>query len=119
MGDLTKLIARLEALESPSPMVDLAIWEALNKDRALEEEPCLAYDFCYSLEAAVALTERVLPGWAFRLESGTPTAQLWECDDRGWHKSGMDQHVGTGPTPAIALILATLKALAAKETKNG
>lgn len=61
-----------------------------------------------SLDAAVALTERLLPG------------ADWKASVAGWDRhwadiSGAKHIYAEGTTPALALILATLRAYAVKE----
>jgi hypothetical protein len=68
-----------------------------------------------SLDAAIALTERVLPGswWIIAKGKMTDAEPLYGAQ----MLFGADDVIGEGegPTPAIALVLATLRALEAKE----
>ncbi|MDX3973243.1 hypothetical protein [Shinella sp.] len=67
--------------------------------------------FSSSIDAAVALAERVLPGWTI--------ASIGQDDRKGWHAELRKGHATSystvelagAPTPAIALLLATLRAL--------
>ncbi|AWC25409.1 hypothetical protein CO731_04904 [Aminobacter sp. MSH1] len=134
------LIARLEALTGPDRLSDANIlWavdpEAFKSDEG-DDADHLKPSYCYgrsgwtmnradrahldripvprltaSLDAAVALVERVLPGktvligWG-QTEQTVPWARVgpWSEPD------------ATGATPAIALLIATLKAM---EQQNG
>lgn len=68
-----------------------------------------------SLDAALALVERVLPGWEFAIEversTDGPTIWRVEMGDplRGWQSEA--------PTPALALCIALLRALIARSAK--
>lgn len=72
--------------------------------------------FTASLDAAVALVERVLPGWdqgsSFLGEDGG-YAEVWE---HGYHDDTVVK--SHGKTQAIALLFAILSALKAKEARS-
>lgn len=110
------LIARLEALTGPvdggeiDRLIKLSPWyhDTPSSDplwglfvRALQG----------SLDAAIALTERLLPGYVWSISDGDehgPNAFVHHRDNK--------MPVGDmAATPAIALLIATLKALATKE----
>lgn len=111
------LIAKLEALDGPSREVDRLIHEAFNK--TLKRGLRFGYvpNYTASLDATVALVERVLPGvpiaiidgWldgraaAFVAHQGSRTIDL------------MKSSQGTSYTRTIALLIATLKALEARD----
>ena len=67
--------------------------------------------FTASLDAALALAERVLPGsdWNVCHEEGELKAHLWP---RGTYIGG---HEGVAQTPALALVAAILKAMIATQ----
>lgn len=69
-----------------------------------------------SIDAAVALVEKVLPGWDHGYESG-------DCIAFGkvWSEGRHDDTVvrGEARTPARAIVAALLSAKIAEETKNG
>lgn len=143
MTNLTKLIARVEALTKADRETDIQIavalidakreknwyhWQA-NRPRGTTEgtpeeywrsrhDRCPA--FTASLDAAIALTERVLPGWSWEARrSGTGDkgqATVWNPLKAPGHSS--EQRTFNRPTTAIALVLATLKALQARERVN-
>jgi len=68
-----------------------------------------------SLDAAVALCERVLPGWAKGFDGGPKTCIAFvdphDYDDRMFGA----RYTACAPAPAIALIIAILTALEARE----
>lgn len=119
------LLSRLQGLTAPDREVDRSIakqfdwpdteWSAL--------EHAFAPAFTASLDAAVALCERVLPGWKKHMwDAGVfgsilPTAAVLEPDFvrksiKGEPYIKVD---GEGPTPAIALLIAILTALEARD----
>lgn len=59
-----------------------------------------------SLDAALALHKALLPGWSVTLENddGNIHAAVWPRGEIG------KQHGAEGPTPALALLLAILRA---------
>jgi hypothetical protein len=66
-----------------------------------------------SLDAAIALAERVLPGWAGEVDfGGTGLQQAWMHEP-----SGARSFTSQSSTPALALILAILTALKEQEQK--
>lgn len=64
-----------------------------------------------SVDAAIALAERVLPGWTI--------ASIGQDDRKGWHAELRKGHataystveLSGAPIPALALVLATLRAI--------
>jgi len=113
---LAELIERLEKADEGSLELDKAIlmsfgftWRGMNywhhDDRTMWRGPTF---FTRSLDAAVALAERVLPdvGWSVATNriDRRRVARLWtgEIDDGKAH---------AGASPAIALCLAILKAM--------
>lgn len=119
MSDLSQLIERLEALTSPDAGVDLAIGAWL-WDQSHMPWDCYDYKFggdgaipfTVSLEAAVALVERVLPGWRWIVD-GDGNATLLP----GRLPGEPVEHVHAS-TPAIALVLALLRAKAQGEARD-
>lgn len=68
-----------------------------------------------SLDAALALVERKLPGWTWRLDSpDTPSEPAFARLSGPERRSG----VGWAKTPALALLAALLRALIAQETEH-
>ena len=82
--------------------------------------------FTASVDAALALVERVLPGW--RIENlceweARPLRKRgpWMCDlvGPGDFFSRLNGKCGNAPTPALALCIALFEALQAKEADHG
>lgn len=109
------LIERLEAAEGGSRDLDFEMHQAFppkSLDDALASGRVTT-----SLDAALALAERVLPGWVWQLDvepsrawaqgAAEPWPEGLVASDRGGAYAG-------GDTPALALCIAILKA---KETK--
>ena len=141
MSDLSSLIARLEKAEGPDREIDALIWlkttdgatrKALEVKSATNLWPPYTIDetrdetgrliivppVTSSIDAAVSLAERVLPGWLWSITFGLERSaafirdmDIFACDPiegKGYHR-----------TPAIALVLATLRALQQKGYSNG
>lgn len=129
MSELAALIERVEALAGPDREVDREIglliggWKATNDqcgaafiiegdrypDHPGSEYPALTE----SLDAAVALVEKALPGchWEVTTTGWKPGATIMWRPLTPWGSQG-----AYAPTPAIALILALLRAKAAHVT---
>ena len=71
--------------------------------------------YTVSLDATVALCERVLPGWAKGFDGGPKTCIAFvdphDYDDRMFGA----RYTACAPTPAIALLIAILTALEARD----
>lgn len=64
-----------------------------------------------SVDAAISLAERVLPGWNGDLDIGKPLADSGKMGCRIWtHESKYHNYVGEGFNPATALLIAILRA---------
>jgi len=114
MVERGELVERLTAATGPSRNLDVAIMDALcplpHGDRwfdtgALEnflgERFFRAPSVTASVDEAIALVGRVLPGWH------------WYVDDRSaavWPEGVYDESAVEASTPAIALLIALLKA---------
>lgn len=144
MTDLTDLIARVEGLSGPDREIERDVWEALtgecvhretkfvyldDDERELECVACGADTYgkdpwrgiSASLDAVVALAERVLPGWgwgvaviearvtAMLVEPDTPDASLMTPWPRRFESTAPT------PTPTLALLLALLRAVQAQQ----
>lgn len=131
------LLSRLEGLTAPDREVDALIMGACF-EWAKPEPPYLAPhcvgdqpiywhapepyykrpapELTASLDAAIALCERVLPGWSGDIDIGKPIADNGKVGARLFPPGdGWQNHAGEGPTPAIALLIAILTALEARE----
>lgn len=121
MTDHTDLIRRLEEAEAGGRALDADVFAALGFTydhgpadvwRDAGGDPFYFNPITSSFDAALALAERVLPGWGFFLRS-----------DKDGCNCGLvypDAHFvtpgcGTAATPALALVAATLRALQSKE----
>lgn len=133
---LDDLITRLEGAEGPDRGIDVDIMNAICPraedekiffmDKLLQSrwgrfgEP--ATDIGYiieapklteSVDAAIALVEKVLPGRRWTVDyTESPNATIWTFEDDAW-RCGEETYQIVGATPAIALVLATLQALRA------
>ena len=143
MTDLPTLIARVERLEGPDREVDFDVWRIDGPDVQWDDHGCavdfdgdavafvdpgqhsrnfyLASDYedvvprvTASLDAVVALAERVLPGWGWSVARSTEL-QPYGCMCAPDRTRPLIQ--ARAPTPALALLLALLRAVqATKET---
>lgn len=139
MADMQELISRLEAAEGPDRALDREIglridgWyetvdshgECLmvNGDRYPDHPESEYPSFTESLDAALALAERVLPGWCVGVQPWFHTdpdrvmsrAYLIRPDWKRWNPVGddwCDQHHGRScATPALAVVAAILRAI--------
>jgi hypothetical protein len=108
---MTDLIKRLEEAEEGCPFLDREIWVALEFYR--RSSPPAAPEYTTSIDAALALAERVLPGCLWTAGSntydGAPNGQA-----EVFLPVPSDFHDGCGEvtaaTPTLALCIAILKA---------
>lgn len=109
-----ELVARLEVASEGSLELSDAVMEAAHNihDGPYAHWPSAARAFGWdclvttSLDAAIALAERVLPGWMRNfdeLNGGHWVAGLFD-------RASLAHRVATAPTPALALCIAILKA---------
>ena len=129
---LELLLERVKAASGPDRELDLALgalWSdppfnlSVNQQRGGKPP---VFKFTASIDAALALVERVLPGWFWR--AGHVPNQKWdgrEYRDNWAHLSRTDasncdrgdEATGWAATPALAILAALLTALIAqKET---
>lgn len=129
VGDLTALLARVEAADGPDRELDFQIHAAVF-GRAINFQDAAGYLFgegrdekfatcgqlTASLDAALALCGRVLPGWTRMVDEnfGIGEATVWT----GYVFTPKDalcaQYEGYSKTPSLALLAAMLKALMAQ-----
>lgn len=113
---LHELLERVKAASGPDREIDMAIarefdlFETLMGDRRFVRP----FYFTASIDAAVALIERVLPGCRVELlisedGSGHVTLRL------GSEDTGPLSYWGAAPTPPLALIIAPLEAKIAED----
>lgn len=140
MSDLSSLIARLEAAEGPSDELDAHIrcvlladkeayveqskfngaWcvysgEYRGSPRLVEPQrygvphPLWVAEYTRSIDAAVSLAERVMPGRSVMM------GWRQSSETKPWARVGLwPDPDATAATPALALVLATLRALQQK-----
>lgn len=124
MSSLTDLLSRVEEATGADRkldwrLADFAGHEAFDRDSALwppfgvgsKVERAIP-TYTASLDAALALCERVLPGWWWAVGRYGPDGLVSANVSRDGKKHGADV---MAPTPALALISATLRALIAAE----
>lgn len=131
VGDLTALLARVEAADGPDRELDFQIHAAVF-GRAINFQDAAGYLFgegrdekfatcgqlTASLDAALALCERVLPGcWPAidRVRHGD-AFKCWQGCVEIYPAPRWSVFEAEAKTPALALLCAMLKALIAKET---
>jgi hypothetical protein len=114
---MTDLITRLEEAEEGSRELDAAIWRWTEGWRGVDHPPA----YTTSIDAALALAERVLPEWAWSIIGPDPLTSLHDCtfaclsapEGNGAAESrNADRDVCTAraSTPALALCIVILKA---------
>lgn len=115
---ITSLIEKLEGAEVGSRELDCAIWTATGGWDGVDHPPA----FTTSLDAALALAERVLPGWHVGVQPWFHTdpdrvmsrAYLIRPDWKRWNPTGdewCDQHHGKScHTAALAIVSVLLRA---------
>jgi hypothetical protein len=134
MNTLKELAALLDAATGPSRELDARLWWAFadhsEDDHDLDGEPLWVMtklwggspsswtwipQFTSSIDAALALAERLLPGWGWQINSGSyailrpPKATCWSsslCFD------------GDSPTAPLAILKALVAALIVQETTD-
>jgi len=124
-SDLKELLARVEKATGADDLLDADIsfalgWSSRNRDHYEWTEAdgtfvqsFMPKPFTASLDASLALVERVLPGKAGVVSFGG----MWSRADF-INAEGVYLHA-TCRTPALALLAAVLKALIAKENDRG
>lgn len=148
MADLSDIIERLEMAERPSRPEDCHLWViAQGGDARMNYVDGDARNFVWergidgmwvrgvvkfgsvpkytaSIDAAVSLAGRVLPGWFWRCGSTPLFPNGWAHVSR-YHADHCDRRDeascadGKAANVAIALVLATLRALQQKGSSNG
>jgi hypothetical protein len=114
MADLTPLSERVEGAGGPDRELDREVWAALvaNPPASLVHVGRIEVPaYTASLDSALGLVERVLPGWAWRVEfvaKWRPGGPFYGADLTDGIKPASRR---AGPTPALAVLAALLKAL--------
>jgi hypothetical protein len=144
--DLTTLASAVAEAKGPSRELDaaLSMWaHPLLRDLPRTEAEGWVHPefgriapsspYTDSIDAALELVERMLPGWGFTLDryiiSDDPKARgCWRTfltdyssvtDDDDWPTVKIPKFVGRGDTPALAILSALLTTLAAQEKSHG
>jgi hypothetical protein len=136
MQDLKELIARVEGASGPDRGLDVYVAQAVDKPTTLlngqtfdqavagfpndldgiaRHWPVLAYTA--SLDAAISLLERVLPGATWAVFGADAAFDMPLCEASVADAESFDSTKALAPTPALALVLAILKALDARENQ--
>lgn len=114
-SEIEALIERVEKATEGCTQLDVDIYDQFGwpADYASDAGPT------QSLDAAVALADRVLPGWSGDLDIGKPIAENGKVGARLFPlTSGFKNYAGEAATPALALVAATLRALSQKELRK-
>lgn len=128
MTDISSLIQRVEGLSGRNYALAAEIWHVVTGE-PVAERPTLKTEWCRlygaempyilgSIDAALSLVERMLPGWHVQMNTGDhdrghhhkPWAKVVPNlnNDAGWL---VGAHEGRAATQPAALILALLRAL--------
>ena len=110
MTDLRELEKRLEEATGGSEDLNIEILHVLHDHGGFAREMVVVPNFTGSLDAAVALVERILPAWIWDV---TSTGQAWVM-----HHETSEQHCADAKTPPVALCLALIRALIAKGDRH-
>lgn len=123
---MNTLIDRLSKLEGPDREVDAEIalqngWQVFPGDNWIGPEAKIVVpDYTASVDAAIALAEKVLPGWYWGITQGDDGEDAMEFQGNIWpsiqpYPAELEQY-GYHKFPAIALLIAILRA---KEAEHG
>lgn len=108
MGDLSSLLSRVEEANGPNYALERDIALAFSEpDVQVVVTPVTA-----SLDAALSLCERVLPGWFETIERVGPNQWRAILSRR---EAGHDACYGKGRSRSLALLAALLRALISQE----
>jgi hypothetical protein len=125
---LPEIIARLEASTGPDRKLDELIARHFGWTYEFDEEElsecwrnpegfaCYVPRLTGSVDAALSLAERLLPGCRWTIDNTGPvTASIWHFEDDAW-RAGEETYQVEGNTPPLALVIATLRALSAQQS---
>jgi len=129
-GELTELLERVKKAEGPDRELGEAVVRALGfhawagRMRYRDADGIRWWDFgssevTASVDAALALVERVLPGWKYRLDQYPDRV---ECNLGQWRQGfGLygDDFDGTALTAPLAILAALLTALISQSSDGG
>lgn len=111
MTALTDIIERLESATGPNFKLDCDIRRMFDPEHA--EHFTIPPNFTASLDAAIALCERVFPAANWQLCSSGGCTLIYGNTPDG--HDILEAGTQTAPTPALALCLAICRAMAARE----
>lgn len=142
---LQALLTRAENATGPDREIDGGIWKALTEKTGdvwsdnivgdvwhlQDPQDTIAYEpppyITASIDAALALCERMLPGWAWQVSKieGVPSrAPTRDCEVRLWlpgiRTQGLPVETVTADaaTPALAILAATVRAILAQPAEK-
>ncbi len=115
VSDMVELLRRVEAATGPDRKLDRALAALFGADVTQVGTNTIHRIGAYtaSIDAALALVERMLPGWYWRIDrplSG-PSAELAEFADGPQPSSLKRAFMADAPTVPLAILVALLKAL--------
>jgi hypothetical protein len=120
-ADLQELLARVEKAEGPDRELEVRLHSI---DPACGRIPVSQTYYTASLDAALALVERVLPGSYVELSGPrkylhipTPVPNRWKAYIATFNHDG--DKTGWAATPALALLAALLRALISTHSEEG
>lgn len=139
------LIERLEKASGADQELDLAIFEAIHPKGSLTDsgwrwtrrkiaplgvvwywldrhkiaQPDYVQKYTASIDAALALVEKVLPGWASGYDAGPKTVIAFVDSHDFADRVFGARYTAEAATPPLAILLALLRALKQKQAEDG
>lgn len=121
-AELATLRARIDAATGPDRELDLSLAEALVPDVVVllhnrgtgQNERSTYWHYTASIDAALALVERLLPGWLWTFGSYGPDDGPWACITEPTEPCA--DYAARGPTPALAILSALMSAMIERES---
>jgi hypothetical protein len=111
---LSELLAKVQAASGPDRELDIANTKALVHGK-FYQTPETAGPYTSSIDAALALVERVLPGWWYHMAKGrlSPSEPLFACAlyPPGASDPQLDREPEEASTQPLAIIKALLTAI--------
>jgi hypothetical protein len=133
MSDLASLLEKVRSAKGADTMLDHDLewhfgeWDNLGgwwrRHKVTGEEQRYSYApvpaYTASIDAALALEERKLPGWACGFDRGQKTAIAFVDPHDFEDRIGGGRYVAKAQTAPLAILVALLTALITQETPNG
>lgn len=110
MSDLAELLVRVKAATGPDREIDRAIERLEHGPDVIPFTPA----YTASIDAALALVERVLPGWFVDHMGADVAGSIGDMKTFGWMveiSDGMTGYQGQAPILPLAILLALIQAL--------